>query len=897
MSPIPRDKSGLTVITTHAGMDFDGFASCLAARKLYPDAMVVLPSIHKGGVRDLIPPGMLDEFTIVSPEDVDLDLVTTLVLVDTRKAGRIGPLARLLPRTDVAVHIFDHHPDAENDIAGNVCHCLPYGATVTILVELLRANSIHVTAEEATVMCLGIYEDTASFTQSSTTPNDLAAAAWLLKKGANLNMVSSLIIKEFSPLQIKLLNELLESMTKKTVHGVEIALAVISTEEYIADFSFLVHKLARMENLDALFVIARMGQTIYIIGRSRLNEVDAGRILAAFGGSGHRQAASAVVKDSDLHKVSQRVERQLLRNVKPRQKAIDIMSTPVIHTGLETTIAEAGRMLTHYNINALVVAEPGVGKKLRLLGYISRQVVEKALQHDLSDAPVSEYMTTDPATVGPDAELAEIQRTVLDHKQRILPVAEHGMLIGVVTRTDLLNIMAGESLRAARDDKADHEYRSRSRTRRVASIMKERLPAHIMDIIENLGRAADEAGVSAYLVGGFVRDLVIGSKNEDVDVVVEGDGPAFAKRAAGRLGGRVHVHEIFGTAVLTLPDGFKVDVASARFEYYQSPASLPEVEKSSLKLDLYRRDFTINTLVIQINPDRFGALLDFFGAQEDLKKKTIQVLHNLSFVEDPTRIFRAIRFEQRFGFTLGKLTASLITNAVKRGFVERLSGRRIMTELRLILSEETPQNPLRRMHQLGLLRLVHPSLVYDDALDARLSRAKNALAWYELLYLNRPFTKWNVVFCVLLHGLGAREAASACRRMEIPPRLNAIFTEDRLDAKKRLGLLERKKDPLPSELYKALSGLSHEMLVYMMAVTEKEPVRQGVSLYITRLSRTSTLLRGNDLKKMGFPAGPLYGKILDALICARLDGHVETLDDEIALAGKIAGDFPQAARK
>ena len=326
------------------------------------------------------------------------------------------------------------------------------------------------------------------------------------------------------------------------------------------------------------------------------------------------------------------------------------------------------------------------------------------------------------------------------------------------------------------------------------------------------------------------------------------------------------------------------------------------MEKSSLKLDLYRRDFTINTLVVEINAARFGSLLDFFGAQQDLKNKTIQVMHNLSFVEDPTRIFRAIRFEQRFGFSLGRLTAGLVANAVKRGFVQRLSGKRIMTELKLILSEETPARALKRLHQYGLLSVIHPSLSFDDAADARLARAKNVIAWFDLLYLEKSYLRWATVFCVLLHGLSAREVEAACRRLELSPRLFKMMAEDRRDAKSRLKDLERRKSLRPSELYRALSGLSTEMLLYMMAATGKEPVRQGISLYITRLSRTTALLRGGDLKKMGFPVGPLYRKILDAVLWARLYGEVETMEDEMNLARRTAGEYettlaPKAAGK
>ena len=184
----------------------------------------------------------------------------------------------------------------------------------------------------------------------------------------------------------------------------------------------------------------------------------------------------------------------------------------------------------------------------------------------------------------------------------------------------------------------------------------------------------------AYLVGGFVRDLILRNDNLDVDVVIEGDAIAFAREMSKRLL-KISVHKEFGTAKVLFPDGFKVDVATASLEYYKAPAALPIVEHSSLKLDLYRRDFTINTLAISLNTNTFGELIDFFGAQLDIKEKSIRVLHSLSFVEDPTRVFRAVRFEQRFGFQIGKFTLNLIKNAVKMGFLTKIKGARLWREL------------------------------------------------------------------------------------------------------------------------------------------------------------------------------------------------------------------------
>ena len=268
-------------------------------------------------------------------------------------------------------------------------------------------------------------------------------------------------------------------------------------------------------------------------------------------------------------------------------------------------------MLTRYNINALLVVER-IGDKDRLVGFISRQVIEKALYHSLDDIPIREYMTSEFAIVGPDADLNEIQEKIIKNKQRVLPVMEDEKIIGAITRTDLLNLLVQES----QDRKArltqGKQGASHPRTKNIISFMKERLSKRILDLLAHIGTVADEFGYPAYVVGGFVRDLFLFRHNEDIDIVVEGSGIEFAKRFAKFYGARVNAYDKFGTAIIIFPDGFKIDVASARMEYYKEPAALPTVEMSSIKLDLFRRDFTVNTLAVSLNPPIIRAIDRFF---------------------------------------------------------------------------------------------------------------------------------------------------------------------------------------------------------------------------------------------------------------------------------------------
>lgn len=883
-NPKTSGNKELTVITTHINADYDALASMLAAQKLYPNSLLVFPGSQEKNLRNFFIESMAYLFNMADIKDIEFSNIKKMVLVDTRQANRIGKLSSLLKKPDIEIHLYDHHPSTSSDIKGHYEVNRLTGATTTILTEIIKEKGIEITPDEATIMCLGIYEDTGSFTFSSATENDFRAAAFLLSKGANLNIVANLIAREINPQQIGLLNDMIQAATRYNIDGIEIMVTTITTGKYVSDFAFLVHKMIKMENLDAIFAIARMGNKIYIVARSRIPEVDAGEILTPLGGGGHHSAAAATIKDKTLVQSEHQLVEILHQKIKSKRRAKNLMSSPPITVGANVTCKEASNLLTRYNINALLVTQKAgsLDGQDKLVGFISRQVIEKALFHKLDQIPVKEYMTTELASVGPDSDLSEIQEKIIENKQRILPVIENGIIVGVVTRTDLLNILVRRSQYTAENSPDPLKEPVHARTRKIVRFMKERLSPRLIDTLETIGQVADEIGYDAYVVGGLVRDLFLYRTDEDVDIVIEGDGIAFAKKYAKSVGARIHSHEKFGTAVIIFPDGFKIDVASARLEYYKFPAALPTVEMSSIKLDLFRRDFTINTLAIQLNPDRFGTLIDFFGGLKDIKEKAIRVLHNLSFVEDPTRVFRAIRFEQRFGFSIGKLTSGLIENAVKMDFFTRLSGRRVFAELRQILEEENPTPAITRLQDYDLLKVIHPSIKLDSKLIDLLNSVKKVLSWYDLLFLEETYMKWAIYFLALIRHCDPETSNEICNRLELAPRYKVIFCLKRFEADRCLLWLERNLPVANSELYKRLSGFKTELNLYMMAVTKQEKVKKSISHFFTRLRYIDTSITGKDLKKMGLTPGPIYREILQAVLDAKLNGQLKTLHDELA---------------
>ncbi|MFW6147725.1 MAG: CBS domain-containing protein [Thermodesulfobacteriota bacterium] len=866
----------IEVITTHMNADFDALASMLAAKKLYPEALIVFPGAQEKNLRNFFLHTSSYLFDFVRLKEIDLNTIKKLILVDTRQKKRIGNFKKLLDNRDLEIHIYDHHPCSDDDIKGDVEYIREYGAGTSMMTKILRERDIEITPDEATLMSLGIYEDTGSFTYSSTRAEDHEAAAWLLEQGASLNTISDMLTREMTAEQVWLLNDLMTSAVKHTINGIEVVIATVTTEKYIGDFAVLVQKFMEMENLNVIFGLAQMENRIYLVARSRIPEVNVAEIAFEFGGGGHPQAASATISDKTLIQLEEELNNLLRSHTNVERLAKDIMTAPVIQTSPDAAIKEAGELLANYNINALMV----VGGDGELKGYVTRTMVDRAVSLGLEQRPVKDYMNVEFSYVGPDATLSEIQDLIINNKVKTLPVLRGRQVIGVITRTDLLTILLNRS------SAPEYVYESKEipgavRKKNIGNVLAERLPKEIIRILKELGETADRLGFNAYLVGGLVRDVILKRENLDVDIVIEGDGIQFAKAFAHHTGAKVRSYPKFGTAAVIMPDGFKLDVATARIEHYDSPAAPPDVMLSSLKRDLFRRDFAMNTLAVHLNRVHYGSLVDYFGGMRDIKERSIRVLHNLSFVEDPTRILRAIRFEQRFGFKIGKITESLIQNAIELQCFENLSGQRFFSELKLILMEKDPVKIIERMDRFKLLRYISPELKFTEKLRDVLSRIREILVWFNLLYLGVSYEPWKVYFLGLTSYLGESTLNNLIQRMQIKDKEMIDLIRARAEAKTASKELSRARDSDNYSIYTILSPLPPEILLWSMARARSEKIKKHISAFFTKLKGTKVQLTGGDLINMGFKPGPLFKEMFEAVLAAKLRGEVYTKEDEI----------------
>ncbi len=864
----------MEIITSHTNADFDALASMVAAKKLYPDARLVFPGSREKSMRDFLLEPAFSALEIDRLKNIDVDGITRLIIVDNRNPARIGKLAGALKRPGVSVYIYDHHPATDGDIRGELEVVEEVGATTTIMLELLKQKGLPITPFEATIFALGIYEETGSLTFVSTTERDVLAAAYLLSQGAQLNIVSDFISRELTTEQLAILNNLIEAARSYDINGVHVVISVMAIPHFVQDLAILAHKIRDMESLDALFLVVQMGDKTHVIARCRIPQVNVGAVLGELGGGGHASAASAVVRDMTYLQTRERLIDILKRHIKPGQVASEVMTSPVKTIPSGNTIAEAGEAMTRFSVNVLPIVS-----NEKYQGIITREVVQKALFHNLGKQRVDEFMTTGGPVASPDLPMARVEKIMIEEHQRFIPVLDKGgMLVGAITRTDLLRSLHEERLAEA-PESGDAVLRS---VRNVQGLIEERVPQEVREALRTVGELADEAGFPVYLVGGIVRDLFLRVTNLDIDIVVEGDGITFAGMLVKRAGGRMKTHQKFGTAVVALPNGIKLDIATARLEYYESPAALPTVELSSIKKDLYRRDFTINTLAVRLNGRRYGELIDFFGGLRDIKEKVLRVLHSLSFVEDPTRVLRAIRFEQRFDFKLSKHTQNLIKSAVNMKLFNRLTGERMYTELILLFSEVEPQKVLKRMKDFDLLKFIHPNLKATAEAERLFTGIGETLTWFRLLYLDLNVEKWFVFFLGLLDRLKDPAVDEALERLSAPVRIRERVRHLRARYREVLYVFYKEPELPASRVYDLLIPLDTEAILLMMAKAKQEKAKKHISLYLTHLREVTVTVTGDDLKAMGLPPGPRYKKILAELLDAKLDGAVKNREEELA---------------
>ncbi|HRV70771.1 MAG TPA: CBS domain-containing protein [Thermovirgaceae bacterium] len=873
----------MKIITTHIGADFDSLASMVAASKLYPGARPCFSGSAGRNVREFLKrnPG---RWNILTPSQVEMDKISTLIVVDARSPARIASFAGILERQDLEVHIYDHHAAVQDDITADFSLIEPVGATTTLLVEMLIDKGIEITPQEATLFAMGIYEDTGALTFGATTERDFMAVIRLRSMGSDMTAIPAHIELSLDSSERRILDRLIESARERYIQGAKVVLSSMSHPDYVEGLSLFVHRLRDYFDADVALAAVRMEKRVYVVARGKEEILDVAKFLSPLGGGGHSQAASVTLTGEDPQEILGRLESRLEKEIQPLVTVEDVMTSPVMVITPDMSVEEAYRLMIRYGHAALPVSVDG-----RLLGIITRKDLDKARIHGLGSALVEDYMTGDPVTILPDASVAEAHRMMVLRNIGRIPVTSGEEILGIVTRTDILRALFPRSLPV--------ETRSVSPEmpwmENVSGTMSGILDTKVLSLLYKLGDRASSLGFQAYVVGGFVRDLLLARPNEDLDIVVEGDAVAFLESWV-KDGCRVAIHQRFRTGTIVFPDGRKVDVATARREFYEYPVAQPRVSIDSLKHDLYRRDYSVNAMAVSITRGSWGVLVDYFGGRNDTGNRSLRVLHNLSFVEDPTRVIRGIRLEQRLDFTIEDNTLRLLENCIKGGLLSLLSGVRLRSEIELVFREEKALSVVRRLKYLGFWRSLFPGLILDIGAARALRRLG---AFRKRLMRDIPDLgekEWLASLMAVLVDSPDGVETRVLDRLSLSPGEREIVIRGIFElgsAEHRLGGRGEKK---PSHIMMFLQEYSPVTAIFWAAATGRWRVRRRILLYLTRLQKVEPMLSGRDVLEMGYHEGPLVGVILSNLKMARLDGEVESREDEIEWIKEnySAGSFP-----
>lgn len=895
----------MDLILCHTTADFDTLGAAVGLTQLLPGSKIVVPGGCHPAVQEFLALHR-DEYALIERRAVNPEQIRTLTIVDTQKRDRLGKAGEWLDLPLAAITVYDHHLDVETDIPATATYISPVGATTTLIAEELQLLPINLTPAQATVMALGIHVDTGSLTFDSSTARDAIALAWLMQQKASLPLIAQYVDPGLSLQLQELLSQALDDLQSEIIRGYTISWVLLKTSGYVSGLSTLASQLMELTQSDTLLLAAGK-QRLTIIGRSQIPSTNLNQLFQSLGGGGHPQAASVSLHSGDPQTTLNQLVDQFKAQIPHPPIAEDLMSSPVRTIRPETTIKEAQRILLRYGHSGLCVVNAGG----QLVGIVSRRDIDIALHHGFSHAPVKGYMRTNLKTITPETTLPEIQTLMVTYDVGRLPVLKAGQLIGIVTRTDVVRELHQQSSRGNRAEASN----SVSLTPRSSflNLLRDRLAPPFWEFLTLASKQAEQRGWNLYLVGGAVRDLLLAKEStdqliiQDIDLVVDGytDVGAGVQLAHALRqiypSARLEVHGAFQTAALLWHKdealgSLWVDIATARTEFYPYPAANPEVEASSIRQDLYRRDFTINALATRLTNPRAGELLDFFGGLLDLKAKQIRVLHPNSFIEDPTRIYRAVRFAVRLGFEIEPQTEVYIRYAIASGIYNQPQGdnirpalsTRLKSELKYILQAPYWQAALRLLASLDALKCIHPTLELDRQLWLQL----RLLERYLRRLNNHSLSHWLLRLEVIIAYLKPEYRAQVAHNLQLPD-----------DSLKRLTTLAQSQAEvmalplcqLPSQVVRQLRRYDLPTLI-LLAVQSPRSVRHQIWQYLTHWANVQPPLNGNDLKALGYQPGPQYRQILDDLLAATLDGviaNTSLAEIEVAAKAFLAAHYPE----
>lgn len=857
----------MDIVVSHQLTDFDGLGAMVAASKLYPDSKAVFVGELQSIVRDFL---VLykDEIETYQLDEINLDIVKRIIIVDTYRKEMLADLKDKIDWTSYEVIIYDHHSHQKQkwvdlDLSENV------GSATTILINRIIVEDIKLNPFEATVCALAIYADTGNLTYLNTTSADAKALAYLLDAGANLKIINDFIKESLDDDQQKLLENLLETREDFQIDGMEISLFPIEYNEYVSGINQVIEKLKLLYHLDNLFIIFSQGENIEIIGRSSDKAVDIGKICAKFNGGGHTGAGAARITGS-LQQILDKLKKVITQQVHPLTRIRKIMTSPVRTVTPDTTIKEVEEKIKKYGHNGLVVV-----KDDKIKGIFSRRDINKVKGHNLMHAPVKAYMTKDVVTIDVECPVEKAQELMVEYGVGRLPVVEKGKLVGIVTRSDVLSSYYGDETPFQHKHRYGSSMVNINYNEKDISKKLNNLPGKILDILKKIGKIADDHHAEAFLIGGMVRDLLTGRRNNDIDVVVNSSLENIIHEIAETLGGEWTYNYQFKTGNVKLPSGYNLDMALTRKEIYHYTGALPEVEETNMLEDLFRRDYTVNVLAININPDMWGLMIDYFNAEKDLEEKKLQALHRFSFLDDPTRIIRGIRLAIKLGFKFEKETKVLIEETIKMGDFSRLSPERVIKELELLFKIKLNNRLINIIAEIPVFRLLNLDIDIKNKYKKEIKTLESFLE--QLAKKKYNIEEWIVRMAIFTEDITIKQIQDWSIKDKYKDILTVFNRYKNLSNK-----LE--KDIGPVKLVNMLNPLRKEELVLLYIKTKNRLAKNNIKKYIDKLQKVKISINGYDLQKLGLNPGPSMKEVLEEIYRARLRKEISDREEEIQYA-------------
>lgn len=852
--------SKIEIIISHSHADLDSLASMLLASKIYPNAKMVFTGDLNENVKEVV--SLYGNYlNIYKSKDIDEKKVEKIIMVDTANEKRLGKFRSIINNSLLKVIVYDHHQTVYNNKKNWNYNLTKYGATTTYLLEKVLESGIKLSDYEATIVMMGIYEDTGSLTYSNTTVKDIESAAYLLGVGANLRLVSQFISKTMKKNQIDFFIELLQNGEVFEFVSNKVFIVSYYSDEYIGDLDIICNKIKDIEGVKGVFLIVGNNEHSYIVARSSSIDIRVNEILKRFNGAGHYNAAAASLKDIEFESIFENLKDEIYIKTTIGKRAKDIMTSPVKIISKETKIKDVYKIMIRFSYNGIPVIE-----KNKVIGLIRRRDVDKALKHGFSNAKVSVYMNKNIIFAGENTTIDELKKLILENDTgRIIIIDSNNSLRGIVSRSDILR-----SIYEHKKDITSKEYIFQDNLKeKLLSKFSEDI-INIFNEIKKLSRKRDE---KVYLVGGLVRDLIMDIENLDIDIVVEGNGIEFSRELFEILDAeKIVEHEKFKTATLDLGNDLKLDIASSRIEYYEYPSSLPTVEYGSLKQDLFRRDFTINAMALEIDDFHFGRLIDFFQGYEDIKNKRLRVLHSLSFIEDPTRIIRGIRFANRLDFEIEENSKKQINEAIENGFLNKLSWKRVKTEFMIIFKEKKANTAVEKLFQYGVVQAIHKNITYNKKLIHDMKNIKK----YEKYINELKIEIWLIYFLTLLEELNSKDLEFVFRKFAFGEKFIEKFSYGKI--KRDIILESIAKSEKNSDLYSSFEYLTKEMIIILL-ISSNYIIQEKIVYYLDNLMNIKSIIRGQDLIDINYIPKKNYSKCLKKIFEIQIDKDIKNKEE------------------